>query len=186
MHANQRRKRNHNVEVTNANGVSCASLDFISNAFLGCYQSLFSSSRPSGGDDCLASLEEKVTNKMNDQLALEFIEEEVCTTISPTDPYNSPGLDSFSPCFYQKFWPVIREVCKTILFCLNSGRSLETINDTNIFLIPKKNISSWVTDFRPISLCHVIYNLVAKVIANRLKCVLPHIISPKPKCICCI
>jgi hypothetical protein len=71
-----------------------------------------------------------------------------------------------------------KEVCKTILFCLNSNRSLETINDKNIILIPKKNISSQVTNFRPISLCHMIYNLVAKVIANRLKRVLPHIISP--------
>jgi hypothetical protein len=71
-----------------------------------------------------------------------------------------------------------KEVCKIVLFCLNSNRSLETINDRNIVLIPRKNISSQVTDFRPISLCHMIYNLVAKVIANRLKRVLPHIISP--------
>lgn len=116
---------------------------------------------------------------MNDQLALEFTKEEVCTTISQMAPYKSPGPDGFPPCFYQKFWPVIgKEVYKTVLFCLNSGRSLETINDTNVVLIPKKNISSRVTNFRPISLCNVIYKLVAKVIANRLKCVLPHIISP--------
>ena len=77
MHANQRRKRNHIGKVTNVDGVSCASPDSISNAFLEYYQSLFLSSGPSGGDECLASLEEKVTSEMNDQLALKFTKKEV-------------------------------------------------------------------------------------------------------------
>jgi hypothetical protein len=119
------------------------------------------------------------TPEMNAQLNAEFSVEEIGVALSQMAPYKSPGPDGFPPCFYQKFWPLIgAEVCKAVLFCLNSGRSLELINATYIALIPKKKVSSRVTDYRPISLCNVIYKLISKVLANRLKKILPQIISP--------
>ena len=64
-----------------------------------------------------------------------------------------------------------------VLNVLNMNMSMSSINKTNITPVPKINNPSKMTDFRPISLSNVVYKLIAKVLANRLKVVLPHIIS---------
>ena len=66
---------------------------------------------------------------------------------------------------------------QVVLSSLNSGAILKSINHTFITLIPKVNNLEKVFDFQPISLCNVIYKIVSKVIANRLKPMLNSIIS---------
>lgn len=59
----------------------------------------------------------------------------------------------------------------------NLRRLVKEINNTFLEIIPKKELTSKLEDFRPISLCNTTYKILSKVLANRVKKLLPAIIS---------
>jgi hypothetical protein len=67
---------------------------------------------------------------------------------------------------------------KEVLHVLRGGSMLEGWNETIVVLIPMVQNPDRLKDLRPISLCNVVYKLISKVIANRLKTILGDIVSP--------
>ena len=119
-----------------------------------------------------------VTESMSADLMRPFTSEEVGVAIKEMAPLKAPGPDGMPPLFYQTYWTDIgMDVTQAVLSCLNSRSILRSINHTFITLIPKVHNPERVSDFRPISLCNVIYKIISKVIANRLKPLLNSIIS---------
>jgi hypothetical protein len=60
-----------------------------------------------------------------------------------------------------------------------TGKVLQAFNATFLALIPKEGQAHQAKQYKPIALCNVIYKLLMKVIARRLKLILPTIISPE-------
>ena len=115
---------------------------------------------------------------MNQVLVKEFSEVEVKIPIKQMYPLESPGLDGMPPLFYQHFWPKIGGVVTSIVLAfLNLGIIPPNFNYTHIVHIPKCKEPKTVTNYRPISLCNVVYKIASKAITNRLKTILPSIIS---------
>lgn len=58
------------------------------------------------------------------------------------------------------------------------GYMPSSLNHTFPVMIPKFDKAQRVDQFRPITLCNIIYKVIAKILANKLKLILDNIISP--------
>jgi hypothetical protein len=59
-----------------------------------------------------------------------------------------------------------------------TGKMPPGVNETSIVLLPKKDEPELLKDFRPISLCNVIYKVISKCMVNRLRPLLQELIAP--------
>ena len=115
---------------------------------------------------------------MNERLAMEFTIEEVEVALKQMAPLKSPGPDGMPLLFYQNYWSLIRSnVTLSILHYLNNGVLSQSFYHSFITLIPKVKNLEYVTKFRPISMSNVLYRIFSKVLANRLKTIMPQLIS---------
>lgn len=90
----------------------------------------------------------------------------------------SPGPDCFPGLFYHRYWEIVNElVFETSKDFGNGLVTLNYLNQTYIVLIPKVPNSENTSQFRRISLCNNSYKILSKMLANRLKSLLPSMIS---------
>uniref|UniRef100_A0A2N9FFZ2 Reverse transcriptase domain-containing protein n=1 Tax=Fagus sylvatica TaxID=28930 RepID=A0A2N9FFZ2_FAGSY len=175
--ATQRKRKNHVTRLRTQDGQWTATQAQVPPLFVEYYKSLFQTANPDQVEQVVEDIQCVVTAEMNSQLISEFTAVEVEIALKQMAPLKAPGPDSLPPIFYQKYWHLIgRDVTAAVLTCLNSGQILKAINHTHITLIPKVQNPEEVVEFRPISLCNVIYKLISKVLANRLKILLPSIV----------
>ena len=141
------------------------------------FEKLYRTSNPDKIAEVVEAIDPKVSAEMNQSLIKQFTREEVEAALKQMHPSKSPGPDGMPALFYQNYWDIVgSDVVCMVLNVLNSNMSMADLYKTFITLIPKINNPAKMTDFRPISLCNVIYKLISKVLANRLKLVLPQII----------
>lgn len=91
----------------------------------------------------------------------------------------TPGPYEFTSEFYQHNWPLLREETLEALQRFFSTAFMPTsVNATILVLIPKNPRAARLNEFRPISLCSALYKLITRLLASRLKSILPEFIVP--------
>jgi hypothetical protein len=91
----------------------------------------------------------------------------------------APGPDGLPALFYKKYWDVVgADVVKAVTNFFYSGKMFQKINKSLIVLIPKVPNPSSCSHFRPISLCNVTYKIIAKLLVNKVRPLLPKLVSP--------
>ncbi|KAF7831611.1 reverse transcriptase [Senna tora] len=123
-----------------------------------------------------------ISEEDNEGLMRRVSEDEVRRAAFDLGAMKAPGPDGFSGKFCHSAWSVVGDqVVSSIMEFLNGNGSIEGLNETNIVIIPKVDKPESVKQYRPISLCNFSYKIVFKVMVNRLKNILPRIVSEQQR-----
>lgn len=166
----KRRRKNRISSIIDHNNKILQSPDEIADCFINYFINLFSSSNPNL--DTLPSLNNNNENIMDCPTAPD--KDEVLQVLKGMKKNASPGPDGLNVAFYLSAWKWIGEdITKLVQDFYARGKLHPQLNKTCITLIPKKENANIPQDFRPISLCNVVYKIITKTLANRLKDLLP-------------
>jgi hypothetical protein len=142
------------------------------------YSNLYESEGVQDMNVVLDTVPRKVSGDMNRSLTKQFSAQEVKEALFQMFPTKSPGPDGFPAHFFQRHWSLCgEEVTAAVIRILEGVDDPTEVNRTFIVMIPKVASPSDLGQFRPISLCNVLAKIASKVLANRLKQILPEIIS---------
>jgi hypothetical protein len=173
-----RRKKNLVKSLTKSDGQATENVHEMQAMTADFYKQLYTSEGVQGMDQVLQHVPRKVTPAMNEILTAPYAADEVKNALFQMFPLKAPGPDGYPAFFFQKHWDICgSDVTKAVLSIVQGSESAECINDTILVLIPKVKNPTLLSQFRPISLCNVLYKIASKVMANRLKQILPDIIS---------
>jgi hypothetical protein len=175
--ATSRKKRNKitklwredNMEINTQAGLCQLSLEY--------FEELFSAGTCQK-EPVLQAIDTRLNDHDNHMLTAPFGDDEFRDAIFQMHSDKAPGSDGLNPAFYKHFWLLCgREVIDACNKWLHESILPPSLGDTNIVLIPKCDQPKSMKDLRPISLCNVVYKILAKTLANRLQKVLDKCIS---------
>ncbi|XP_062166910.1 uncharacterized protein LOC133873195 [Alnus glutinosa] len=174
-----RRRRNSINLLQSPQGGWLSDRSAIGDCFITHFKLLFTSSHPSPNEELLSLFDPVISAEDNLHLGSLPTESEIFASLKSLGRTKAPGPDGFTALFYVKYWDYIKN---TVLLAIGNffqnNNLLREQNHTFIALIPKRLGASSVHHYRPISLCNIIYKIISKLLANRLKPLLSKVISP--------
>lgn len=137
------------------------------------FRNLFTSS-PSEPQGLFQDFIPRVSPDHNALLIGVVSREEVREAVFFVKSLSAPRADGMTGVFYQQYWDVVGpQVTDEVLRFFEIGSFPLEWNFTQLCLIPKKVNSPLMYDLRPISLCFVLYKVIARILVSRLQPLLP-------------
>jgi hypothetical protein len=178
--ASQRHRKNKINFIKRPDGTINTHNTDIQEGFQQYFTTLFTSTNPTNMQETINVVANRVTPQMKVYLNQDFTAAEVSYATHQLKSNAAPGPDGLNANFFQTYWDTIGgEVTQTVLNILNNGGNPDSYNVTFICLIPKHKKPTSPVDYRPIALCNVMLKIITKTIANRIKTILPEVISPQ-------
>ncbi|KAK9705410.1 hypothetical protein RND81_07G054700 [Saponaria officinalis] len=120
----------------------------------------------------------KLAEEKHGSLLLPVLESEIRDALFGIADDKAPGIDGFSSGFFKSTWSSTGpDLIAAVRDFFTTNKMLKTVNSTILTLVPKVESPTQVTQFRPIACCTVVYKVISRVLANRLRLVLGDLIS---------
>ncbi|KAA3453503.1 reverse transcriptase [Gossypium australe] len=175
----QRRKFNCILALHLSNGEWCSEQDILSDEAVKFLENLYGEN-PSPMYNIPSNIFPSLEEQDIDFLKKAVTNDEIKKALFNMAPLKASGSDGYHAHFYQSQWDLVGgAVCEWVQGIFDGNSFEEELNNSLIVLISKKECPDDFSQFRPISLCSVLYKLVMKVIANRFKVVFPNYIFPE-------
>eukprot|EP00253_Pinus_taeda_P029777 PITA_29777 len=119
-----------------------------------------------------------VSREENFNLNRPITEEKVSEALKDMQNGKAPCPDGFNVNFFKACWHIVKEDILNMVEDSKSSKTiLKALNTSFISLIPKQDSAQTADKYRPITLCNLVYKIISKVVANRLKPLLPSLVS---------
>lgn len=142
------------------------------------YQNLFASARSVRQPLRTAASFPPISHEDLAGIGADVTTEEVRRALFSMGNYKAPGPHGFHLLFFKEKWDTVGgSIVDFVQHVFAHLTSIGDVNQTLLILIPKGIDPSRAFDFRPIALCNVIYKIVTKILASRIKYIIPNIIS---------
>ncbi|XP_071727850.1 uncharacterized protein [Rutidosis leptorrhynchoides] len=120
----------------------------------------------------------KLSNSQAMGLEEQFSGEEIWEAVNSCANNKAPGPDGFNMRFFKKFWAIISDdLIEAIRGFWQNGTISSGCNSSFITLIPKVANPVNLNEYRPISLIGSFYKIIAKLLSNRIKKVIPNLVG---------
>ena len=165
-------------------GTYSSNINIILNEQKQFYKNLFTSegSDQQEANNLLENVDKTLNMEQKESCDANITEQEIKNTIKLLKINKSPGDDGIVSEFYKEYWYLIRKEFTRVLTYIFDANTLSPVQYNAILtLLYKKGEREDIRNWRPISLLNVDYKIITKILAERLKKVLPSIIHSDQK-----